>query len=133
MLRKVTAPVDEDPPRRQLSIQMLQPITEDKCSASTLAARRQSVAPALQATRKMSIAPQGHPIVSNTPRKSIAPIKGPSLIGLLATRKFAKQLMSRHRMSSYGDESSKLSSNVKHEPTYRMEPHRKFENKKVRA
>jgi len=78
---------------------------------------------------------KGHPIVSNMPRKSIVPGKGPSLVGLLASRvqgKFAKQLMSRHRLSSaFGDGSSRYGNPVAKEPTYRMEPHHKFKDGKV--
>ena len=81
-----------------------------------------------ESNRRLSITQGGQ---GGHGRRSIVPTKGPSLVGLLASRRFAKQLLSRHRLSTYEDTSSKLSNAVQREPTYRMEPFRKFENKKV--
>ncbi|XP_005107262.1 tctex1 domain-containing protein 2 [Aplysia californica] len=76
------------------------------------------------------------PSISQQPRPSIVPTRGPSLIGLLATKRFVKQLgtrVARRRYGSFLGGSSRLShsSNIQKEPSYRMTPHRKFDCKKV--
>lgn len=74
-------------------------------------------------------------LISPQPRPSISNTKGPSLVGLLASKRLAKQLSTRFLRRRYGSlcDSSKASLPPKKEPTYRMEPYRKFNSCKVRC
>lgn len=58
---------------------------------------------------------------------------GASLVGLLASKRFAKRLTSRFLNNRAGSMmSSRLSGmGIKREPTYRMEPYKKFDTQKV--
>ncbi|GFO42628.1 TCTEX1 domain-containing protein 1-like [Plakobranchus ocellatus] len=62
--------------------------------------------------------------------------KGPSLVGLFASKRLAKQLSSkwvrRRNGSLMGGSRISQASMVQKEPTYRMEPKRKFESTQVR-
>ena len=59
--------------------------------------------------------------------------KGPSLMGLLAAKRFTKKLSSRYGRtgSMYGSSRYSNSYYFQKEPSYRMEPHRKFNPEKV--
>lgn len=59
--------------------------------------------------------------------------KGPSLIGLLAAKRFTRKMQSKYGRSNSMYASSKNSNSVtlQREPTYRMEPQRKFDTEKV--
>ncbi|KAL3868882.1 hypothetical protein ACJMK2_041638 [Sinanodonta woodiana] len=60
--------------------------------------------------------------------------KGPSLIGLLASKRFAKKMTSRFLSGRTGsmNDSSKTSS-IQKEPSYRLEPHQTFNAEKAQA
>ena len=72
---------------------------------------------------------------SNAPSTSSG--KGPSLVGLFASKKLAKQLSSkwirRRQGSLLGGSRISQASVVQKEPTYRMEPRRKFESIQVKG
>ncbi|KAK3599871.1 hypothetical protein CHS0354_022442 [Potamilus streckersoni] len=60
--------------------------------------------------------------------------KGPSLIGLLASKRFAKKLTSRFLSGRTGsmNDSSRISS-IQKEPSYRLEPQQKFNMEKAQV
>ncbi|XP_046550315.1 dynein light chain Tctex-type protein 2B-like [Haliotis rubra] len=69
---------------------------------------------------------------SNAPKQSVS--SGPSLVGLLASKRLAKRLTSRFfdKRGKYGSRlSSQTQMQVPKEPSYRMEPHKKFSPEKV--
>ena len=59
--------------------------------------------------------------------------KGPSLLGLLAAKRFTRKLGNKYgrQGSMYGSSRYSNSYNFPKEPSYRMEPHRKFNSDKV--
>ncbi|GFR89671.1 Tctex1 domain-containing protein 1-like [Elysia marginata] len=79
----------------------------------------------------MAAAQQSKSTVPSTPSS-----KGPSLVGLFASKKLAKQLSTkwirRRQGSLLGGSRISQTSVVQKEPTYRMEPRRKFESNQVR-
>ncbi|XP_071119538.1 dynein light chain Tctex-type protein 2B-like [Haliotis cracherodii] len=72
---------------------------------------------------------------SVAPKQSVS--SGPSLVGLLASKRLAKRLTSRFFDKRRGPFGSRLSSqtqiHVQKEPSYRMEPHKKFSPERVRG
>ena len=79
----------------------------------------------------MAAAQQAKSTVSSTPSS-----KGPSLVGLFASKKLAKQLSSkwirRRQGSLLGGSRISHTRMVQKEPTYRMEPRHKFESTQVK-
>lgn len=81
-----------------------------------------------QTPRRTSSVEMSSPKTSSAPRRS-----GPSLIGLLASKRLAKKLTSRFRHgSTWGMQRNSQAVQIQKEPTYRMEPHNKFHPGKVR-
>ncbi|XP_041358497.1 dynein light chain Tctex-type 5-B-like [Gigantopelta aegis] len=58
-------------------------------------------------------------------------LPGPSLIGLLASKRLARRLTTRLFGRKGSSRFSGVTIPVKKEPTYRMEPHRKFQSERV--
>ena len=79
------------------------------------------------ASRRKSTGPAGSPVRENGPASATP--RGPSLLGVLASkrmaRKFANRFAERRKLMDAGKPKRAM------EPTYRMEPTRKFESHKV--
>lgn len=81
-----------------------------------------------QTPRRTSSVEMSSPKTSSAPRRS-----GPSLIGLLASKRLAKKLTSRFRHGrTWGMQRNSQAVQIQKELTYRMEPHNKFHPGKVR-
>lgn len=72
--------------------------------------------------------------VSQTTNPVLGPAgRGPSLLGLLAAKRFTRNLRNKYRRSGslYGSSRHSNSIQIKREPTYRMEPKHKFNAEEV--
>ncbi|XP_050402970.1 dynein light chain Tctex-type protein 2B [Patella vulgata] len=95
-------------------------------SNASLEGRRFSTAMKALAPGGPDQASARRPSNAGAPRVSTV-TRGPSLVGLLASKRFAKKMGQRFK----DRRGTRL--NIPKEPTYRMEPHRKFDPKKAEA
>lgn len=140
LVQKVLTSQKDDPRRPSMAVKTLalpNIVTPGvRRGSSETAGPRNSISFANNPRTSLSVAngPRASMSVAGGPRTSLAnATRGPSLIGLLASKRLAKQLTSRFR-SHGGLWGSRLSGQgvpIQKEPTYRMEPGTKFNPDKV--